>query len=388
MTSYLSSRTLPPEIISLVLEDFDYDVWPLRTCSLVCKSWRDLSLPFLFHHLCLSDGKTFRRAFRLLVVDAPHIGQFVRGILIGKSIAAQSSELRFLAHASEKERLEALFLALPGLKVLHCDFGGHLTIPLTLLRSSITTLYLDGNIQPIDELMILLQAAAETIRFLTIRNMVYRGLSSNQLLSRNMPFPGCMLALEELSIIWCDELPFLPSTIQMPNLRTLRLDNCDESILSCVPASLETLAIQIEPDISLPVNKLLTVENVVAFCRIIDSDDRLDERTIRKLCNTSKVKQLELLLLFLDGHNDTLRSLASMIDKDFDDDMLRLHRHGALERVIVTSKFPSEGIQDLFPKLSNLGILEVRSGASSLLSPQRRRFIKNGYQSWSWSSDW
>lgn len=247
MIGYPSSRTLPPEIVSLVLEEFDYDIRPLRKCSLACKSWRDLSLPFLFHHLWLSDRKTFLRAFRLLVVDAPHIGQFVRGILIGKSTAAQSSELRFLAHTTDKERLEALFLALPGLKVLHCGFGSHLTIPLTLLRSSITTLYLDGTIQPINELMILLQAAAETIRFLTIQNVIYRGLSSNQLLSRNMPFPGCMLALEELSIIWCDELPFLPSTIQMPNLRTLKLDSCDDSILSCVPSSLETLVFQIEP---------------------------------------------------------------------------------------------------------------------------------------------
>lgn len=139
---------------------------------------------------------------------------------------------------------------------------------------------------------------------------------------------------------------------------------------------------------SLPVNKLLTVENVVAFCRCVDANDQLGERMIGKLCITSKVKQLELLLLFFDGDNDTLRGFASIIDKDFEDDMLHLHRHGSLERVIVTSKSPSEGIHDLFPKLSNLGILEVRSGESSLLAPQRRRFIEFGYQSWTWSSDW
>ncbi|KAF7433740.1 hypothetical protein PC9H_005705 [Pleurotus ostreatus] len=389
MISYPSSKTLPPEIVSLVLEEFDYDIWPLRKCSLVCKSWRNLSLPFLFHHLCLSDGKTFLRAFRLLVVDAPHIGQFVREILIGKSIAAQSSELLFLANTTDKERLEALFLALPGLKVLHCGFGGHLTIPLTLLRSSITTLYLDGTIEPINELMILLQAGAETIRFLTIQNVVYRGLSSDQLLSRNMPFPGCMLALEELSIIWCDELPFLPSTIQMPNLRTLKLDNCDGSILSCVPASLDTLAFQIEPDMSLPANKLLTVENVVVFCDTVDIDDQLSEHMIGKLCVTSVIKRLELLLLFFDCGDDIPHDFAFMIDKDFEDDMLRLHRHGSLERVIVTSKFCPEMVHAMFPKLSNLCILDVRtSDVSPVLAPQRRRFINTRNGLWSWSSSW
>ncbi|KAF9494465.1 hypothetical protein BDN71DRAFT_1507593 [Pleurotus eryngii] len=384
MISYTSSRRLPLEIVSLVLEEFDYDIWPLRKCSLVCKSWRGLSLPFLFHHLCLSDGKTFLRAFRLLVVDAPHIGQYVREIVIGRSIAARSSELSLLPPATDNERLDALFFALPGLKALHYGFGRRLIVPLPLLWSSITTLYLNGPIRSLNELLMLPQ-----VRFLTIRDfMRHRAPSSSELLLRDMTFPGCMDALEELAIIRCKNIPFLPSTTQMPNLRILKLDKCDDSILSCVPASLETLVIQIESDISLPVNKLLTVENVVAFCRIVDVDDQLSEHTIGKLCITSKVKQLELLLLFFGGHNNTLRSFASMIDKDFEDDMLRLHQHGSLERVIVTSKFPSKRIHDLFPKLSNTGILEVRPGASSLLAPQRRRFIENWYQSWSWSSDW
>ncbi|KAF9494457.1 hypothetical protein BDN71DRAFT_1507585 [Pleurotus eryngii] len=123
MISYASSRRLPPEIVSLVLEEFDYDTRPLRKCSLICKSWRDLSLSFLFHHLCLSHGKTFLRAFYLLVVDAPHIGQYIREILIGQIISPQNFQLSLLAPATGKERLDALFLVLPGLKALLYGFG-------------------------------------------------------------------------------------------------------------------------------------------------------------------------------------------------------------------------------------------------------------------------
>ncbi|KAF4600347.1 hypothetical protein EYR38_004972 [Pleurotus pulmonarius] len=340
--THASSKMLPPEIITLVFEEFDYDVESLRKCSLVCKSWRSLALPFLFHHICLPDGETFLNAFHLLVVDAPHIGQYVREIMIGQSSRYSQPGGVPLPEAN-KERLEALFLSLPRLKVLHCGFGAHLVMPPALVRPSITTLHIHGTIQPLSYFLMVLQSAAETIRFLTLRNMSYLAVPPGSLRWRTMSSPSRMLALEELCIVWCDGLSFPPSTLQMPNLRTLVLDNSDESILPCVPVSLETLVIHIDPDIPLPPNRLLNVENVVAFCYIIDADDQLSERALANFCVTSAIKRLEVMLLFLDGLNDTLSSFASMVDEGFETDMLRLHRHGSLQQVIVSSKFCSEG---------------------------------------------
>ncbi|KAF4600353.1 hypothetical protein EYR38_004978 [Pleurotus pulmonarius] len=386
-SSCASPKRLPPEIVSLVFEELDYDLGTIQSCSLVCKLWRDTSFPFLFHHLRLLNAEAFLRVFRLLVFDSPHIGQYVRELVIGQSVFAPDSELeRILPPATEPERLKALFLVLPRLKVLHCGFNGHLAIPLTLVRFSLTTLVLHGTIHPLQELLMLLQSAAETIRSLTIINMHLRGqYSVKGLLKRNLPSPGCMIALEELSIIECQYLPFFSSTIQMPNLKKLRLDALDGlEILACVPASLDTLVVQIEPSDALPTDRLLHVDNVVIVCHLIDAEEWVIQQTLNKLCVSSKIKQLEIILLPFDEYS--LCDIAYMRGEDFEDNILSLQQDGSLERLIMTSPLCSDGVRAEFPKLARHGLLEVRSGTSSLLAPQRRRYKKT-YDRWSWSSD-
>ncbi|KAG9219647.1 hypothetical protein CCMSSC00406_0006031 [Pleurotus cornucopiae] len=393
---------LPPEIVSLVLQELDYDLVSLSNCSLASKIWRDLTLPFLFHHLCLPDGKTFQRGFRLLVFDAPHIRPYVREVLIGRSIAAPGSQFdEDLQLEIDQKRLEAFFLVLPRLQVLHCCLDSHLAVPLASVQSSITTLYILGNTHPPSELLRLLRLAAGTLRHLTLRDMYFR----RNTVSCNVPTPGSMLALEQLFLYRCRNLPFLPTTIQMPNLKTLSLDDWDESIFACVPASLETLLIQgvsseslhlcseNEAQESVPVcsskslskDKLLCVDNVAIWCY---PADRLVERMIHKLCIPSKIKQLEIVLVVHDVvGDDGLGNLASMRDKGFEDDILSLRQTCSLERLIVTSELCSEGVHSEFPKLSSLGILQVQSGTSSLLSPQCRRLAKIREGSWAWTSE-
>ncbi|KAL4262930.1 hypothetical protein AB1N83_006361 [Pleurotus pulmonarius] len=300
-SSCASPKRLPPEIVSLVFEELDYDLGTIQSCSLVCKLWRDTSFPFLFHHLRLLNAEAFLRVFRLLVFDSPHI-------------------------------------------------------------------------------------AAETIRSLTIINMHLRGqYSVKGLLKRNLPSPGCMIALEELSIIECQYLPFFSSTIQMPNLKKLRLDALDGlEILACVPASLDTLVVQIEPSDALPTDRLLHVDNVVIVCHLIDAEEWVIQQTLNKLCVSSKIKQLEIILLPFDEYS--LCDIAYMRGEDFEDNILSLQQDGSLERLIMTSPLCSDGVRAEFPKLARHGLLEVRSGTSSLLAPQRRRYKKT-YDRWSWSSD-
>lgn len=376
---------LPPEIVSLVLQELDYDLVSLSNCSLASKIWRDLTLPFLFHHLCLPDGKTFQRGFRLLVFDAPHIRPYVREVLIGRSIAAPGSQFdEDLQLEIDQKRLEAFFLVLPRLQVLHCCLDSHLAVPLASVQSSITTLYILGNTHPPSELLRLLRLAAGTLRHLTLRDMYFR----RNTVSCNVPTPGSMLALEQLFLYRCRNLPFLPTTTQMPNLKTLSLDDWDESIFACVPASLETLLIQgvsICSSKSLSKDKLLCVDNVAIWCY---PADRLVQRMIHKLCIPSKIKQLEIVVVVHDVvGDDGLGNLASMRDKGFEDDILSLHQTCSLERLIVTSELSSEGVHSEFPKLSSLGILQVQSGTSSLLSPQCRRLAKIREGSWAWTSE-
>lgn len=109
---------------------------------------------------------------------------------------------------------------------------------------------------------------------------------------------------------------------------------------------------------------------------------------IHKLCIPSKIKQLEIVVVVHDVvGDDGLGNLASMRDKGFEDDILSLHQTCSLERLIVTSELSSEGVHSEFPKLSSLGILQVQSGTSSLLSPQCRRLAKIREGSWAWTSE-
>ncbi|KAF4602770.1 hypothetical protein EYR40_005987 [Pleurotus pulmonarius] len=377
---------LPPEVVSLVLQELDYDLVSLSSFSLASKSSRDLTLPFLFHHLCLPDGKIFQRGSRLLVFDAPHIRPYVREVLIGRLITAPGSQFDAeLQLEIDQKRLERFFLVLPGLKVLHCFLDSHLAIPLASVDSTLTILYIRGNVPPASELLRLLQSVAGTLRHLTLQ---YMSCDRNAV-SSNDPSTGSMLALERLSLCRCRNLPFSPTTIQMPNLKTLSVDDCDESIFACVPPSLETLLIQvlsIYSTQSLPEDKLLCVNNVVIWCYPVKS---LIQRMLSKLCIPSKIKRLEIVLLLDDDivGSDGLGNLASMRDDGFEDYILSLHQIGSLERLIVTSELDTEGVRSEFPRLSSLDILDVHSGTSSLLSPPCRRLAKTRDGSWGWTSE-
>ncbi|KAL4251551.1 hypothetical protein AB1N83_014326 [Pleurotus pulmonarius] len=377
---------LPPELVSSVLQELDYDLVSLSSFSFASKSSRDLTLPFLFHHLCLPDGKIFQRGFRLLVFDAPHIRPYVREVLIGRSITAPGSQFDAqLQLEIDQKRLERFFLVLHGLKVLHCCLDSHLTIPLASVKSTLTILYIRGNFPPTSKLLRLLQSVAGTLRHLTLRDMCHH----RNAVSVDLPSTGSMFALERLSLYQCRNLPFSPTTIQMPNLKTLSQDDCDDSIFVCVPPSLETLLIQgvsICSNHSLPEDKLLCVQNVVIWCYPVKT---LVRRMASKLCIPSKIKQLEIILLLDDDivGSDGLGNLASMRDDGFEDYILSLHQIGSLERLIVTSELDTEGVRSEFPTLSSLGILGVHSGTSSLLSPPCRRIAKTSDGSWGWTSE-
>lgn len=241
---------LPVEIVSQILRQLRDDQYTLRKCSRVSRSFRALCLPFLFHHLCIPNADAYRHAFRLLVLESPHIGRYV------KQIALDSRGLQTMVLGTENIRwLDAdkflMFLnALPALEVLRCDMDFYTGILASVLpNSSITTLHLsdirrNSSLDFVNLLMEILKAGSQTIRSLTLQSIyvpdeIYYYAS----MARTLTAPGVLRALEDMTLIQCTNLPFFHYNIQMPNIKTLELIDTEWTFQDCMSDSFSTLVL-------------------------------------------------------------------------------------------------------------------------------------------------
>ncbi|KAG9219657.1 hypothetical protein CCMSSC00406_0006021 [Pleurotus cornucopiae] len=399
-----SLKTLPTELVSLVAQELLYDRKSLNTCASTCRRWRSIALPFLLPHLCLPDSITFLRAYRFFVLDAPRdgtgIGQSVREIVVDPhfSLSHLASESSVPVWHDRHCMLEFL-RAFPKLKSLHCTLAVASLVSSYLPRSSITTLDIHGWRYDILSFTKFLRAAAGTLRTLTLKDIRFPVRHGGKVHTFS-PLQVSMLALTELSIICCENLRFFPCVIQMPNVKTLRLDSCDMPFTASLPASVKTLVIQREQvpaHTDTDTGNLLSTDNVVIVCRSTDWRRRRLRHTIAQICASSTIKHLELVLLGV-GEIITHPSLtladhfAFLQEEGLEEWVVRLHKGGLLERLTISAErgHPSflQELRDRFPLLQRLGILDVQTESPSVLAPLRLRYVESFTGTWSWIRSW
>ncbi|KAF4574288.1 hypothetical protein EYR40_005995 [Pleurotus pulmonarius] len=415
MNGAQSFKTLPTELVSLVFQELYYSLDALKACSSTCKRWRSIALPLLLIRLCIVDGNLFLRAYQFFVVDAPGTGvsiaQPVREMVIDPH--SHSSPLgadvpNVIPIWNNQRCILAFVRAFPRLKVLHCTLSIAGLISSSLPQSSITTLDIHGWHYDALSFTKLLRWGAGTLRSLTLQDIHFPAIHGGKAHTFS-PLQVSMVALTELTLIRCGDLRFFPTVIQMPNVKTLRMDGCDMPPATSLPPSLEMLVIQRErflPDTRPDSVGLFSVDNVVVICHSTDPVKRKIQHTIRGICVSSSIKHLELVLLDNDDNSNqsTPTSPSSSTPTDrfpftrdsfFEDFVINLHKYDALERFIVTAEQETDLIsshmkefQARVPMLWELGIMDVRVGASSVLDPQRFRYVKSRGGSWVWSRDW
>ncbi|KAJ8697474.1 hypothetical protein PTI98_004277 [Pleurotus ostreatus] len=295
----------------------------------------------------------------------------------------------------------AFLRAFPKLKALHCTLAVASLVSSYLPRSSITTLDLHGWRYDILSFTKLLRAAAGTLRSLTLKDIRFPKRNGGKVHTFS-PLQVSMLALTELSVICCENLRFFPCVIQMPNVKTLRLDSCDMPFTASLPASVKTLVIQREQvpahtATDTDTGNLLSTANVVIVCRPTDWLRRSLQHTITRICVPSSIKHLELVLLGVGNiiihPSSTLADHFAFLQEDgLEEWVTRLHKGGLLERLTITADrshppFLQE-LRDRFPLLQRLGILDIQTESPSVLAPPRLRYVESFTGTWSWTRSW
>ncbi|KAF7433744.1 hypothetical protein PC9H_005709 [Pleurotus ostreatus] len=363
-----SGKTLPTELVSLVVQELLYDRKSLNTCASTCRRWRSIALPFLLPRLCLPDSINFLRAYQFFVLDAPRdgtgIGQSVREIVVDPHFSLShlvSESSTPVWH--DRHCMLAFLRAFPKLKALHCTLAVASLVSSYLPRSSITTLDLHGWRYDILSFTKLLRAAAGTLRSLTLKDIRFPKRNGGKVHT------------------------FSP--LQMPNVKTLRLDSCDMPFTASLPASVKTLVIQREQvpahtATDTDTGNLLSTANVVIVCRPTDWLRRSLQHTITRICVPSSIKHLELVLLGVGNiiihPSSTLADHFAFLQEDgLEEWVTRLHKGGLLERLTITADrshppFLQE-LRDRFPLLQRLGILDIQTESPSVLAPPRLRDV-------------
>ncbi|KAF9496891.1 hypothetical protein BDN71DRAFT_1429905 [Pleurotus eryngii] len=325
---------LPVEIVSQILNQLRDDQSTLRKCSRVSRSFRALCLPFLFHHLCIPNADAYRHAFRLLVLESPHVGRYV------KQIALDSRGLQTMVLGTENIRwLDAdkflMFLnALPALEVLRCDMDFYTGMLASVLpNSSITTLHLsdirrNSSLDFVNLLMEILKAGSQTIQSLTLQSIyvpdeIYYYAS----MARMLTAPGVLRALEDMTLIQCTNLPFFHYNVQMPNIKTLELIDTEWTFQDCI-------------------------------AHIHSEHDRYEY--------ASGIKRLEVVLLATQGERLHV-DFSKHFELGFQENLIYLHKNGLLEKFMITVE-SYQGVRKphlevFFFKLKALGILDVQGGS-------------------------
>ncbi|KAL4262923.1 hypothetical protein AB1N83_006369 [Pleurotus pulmonarius] len=408
-------QTLPTELVSLVFQELYYSLDALKACSSTCKRWRSIALPLLLTRLCVVDGNLFLRAYQFFVLNAPSTGvsiaQPVREMVIDPH--SHSSPLgadvpNVIPIWNNQRCILAFFRAFPRLKVLHCTLSIASLVSSSLPQSSITTLDINGWHYDAPSFTKLFRGGAGTLRSVTLQDIRFPALHGGKAHTFS-PLQVSMVALTELTLIRCDDLRFFPTVIQMPNVKTLRMDGCDMPPATSLPPSLEMLVIQRErfqPDTRSDSVGPFSADNVAVICHFTNPVRRNIQQTISRICVSSSIKHLELVLLDNDDNSDTSTptSPSSSTSADyfpftrdsvFEDFVINLHKYDALERFVITAEQETDLIsshmkefQARVPMLWRLGIMDVRVGVSSALDPQRFRYVKSPGGSWVWSRDW
>ncbi len=241
---------LPVETVSQIIKELGSDEHALAKFSRLSRTFRALTLPFLFHHLCISNGDVYRHAYRLLVLESPHISQYV------KQVALDSRGLQTTAYSTDgicwlsADKFLAFLNALPALEALRCDMDFYTGVLASVLpNSSITTLHLSDisrkkSVDFVNLLMQVLKAGSQTIRSLTLQSIfVDEGIVCDRASRMSLAIPGVLWALEDLTLIQCANLPFFWDNIQMPNVKSLELIDTEWTFRDCMPDSLNTLVI-------------------------------------------------------------------------------------------------------------------------------------------------
>ncbi|KAF4582734.1 hypothetical protein EYR40_002658 [Pleurotus pulmonarius] len=371
---------LPIETVTQIIKELGSDEYALAKISRLSRTFRALTLPFLFHHLCISNGDVYRRAYRLLVLESPHIGQYV------KQVALDSRGLQTTAYSTDgicwlgADKFLAFLNALPALEALRCDMDFYTgALASVLPNSSITTLHLsdisrESSVDFVNLLMQVLKAGSQTIRSLTLQSIfVDEGIVCDRASRMSLAIPGVLWALEDLTLIQCANLPFFWDNIQMPNVKSLELIDTEWTFRDCMPDSLNTLVI----DNFLYVREFqrhrdtaFVAENVILLHSLQASPwldtDMVGMNMLPRMCIPAGVKSLEIVLLATQGEQLHV-DFSKHFERGLQDDIISLHRHGSLEKFLITvESFPGvrkAHLEVFFFKLKSLGVLDVQGGS-------------------------
>ncbi|KAG9219638.1 hypothetical protein CCMSSC00406_0006040 [Pleurotus cornucopiae] len=309
---------LPPELVLLVFKELGRGGRTRRNCSLVCNDWRTFSLPFLYRRLYIQSRRELL-ACMVMMKNAPHIRPLIQEIstIYDAPDAADPEDNSFdIDDADIREFVR-------GFVHLHTISSSGFTIfdiPPVLPGSLVTALCIHDRWVNAQELSLLFDASANTIRSLTLDEVAFRD-----------PPPAGDLS-------------------QLPTINMAVLEDREYGDDDYGPFSVTNLSIRWQHEWSLL--------------------DEISDLTC-KLVLPYKIQHLEIVSLYdIPFHFNDIE----VID-DFETFILDLHDHGSLRKLTFTFEpmYGDEprgvGLVDRFVKLKSLGILDVRVGSWSILHP-------------------
>ncbi|KAF7440960.1 hypothetical protein PC9H_001309 [Pleurotus ostreatus] len=329
---------VPPEIQLLILQELDGQKDVLRECALVCKLWHELCLPALFRELVIDIEDL--QAHSDFLVNSPHIRTHIR------KLKFEFSPFPVHVHPREDHMIVSLLLGLPRLDELLCTSIIFTTLSTVLPQLSITKLYLQEDIYAPRAFLPVLRAVAGTLRSLTLEEFVF--VDEDDLAIEISVGPIIMTALEELAIVHCNNLPLTSNVIRMPSLKILYYG-----------AGWAAMGDDnFEP---------LNVDNLCVLWWEGDRHHLLGavKQAANEFAIPSQIRHIEILPSVLCGERVKLDQLEAYA--------LDLRRSGRLEQLTITvGKDDILGfgsVVDRLPTLSDLGLLDIRTGRPSVLYP-------------------
>ncbi|KAG9223341.1 hypothetical protein PTI98_002029 [Pleurotus ostreatus] len=264
----------------------------------------------------------------------------------------------------DDDHIQSFLQAFPRLNALKCSSHLYNVVSHMLQQSPITTLHIDSSLSyDVKWFFHILRAGAATLKNLKLEDVDFRV----RLSPRATPNDGkiSMLALEELTVVECCNLPFHITTVEMPNLKVLvcQVYDCTD-YLHILRTSLMTLVI--EPTIEEPLDQNQIIVDNLCILWFPQHEVGNVKATITSVCVPTRLAHLEVFLpSILLAHPFTTSS------DDLEAFVLRLHLDGSLGRVTVTVEDPSQPdiLDGVFKELNSLGILEIRVGKPPLLHP-------------------
>lgn len=236
---------LPPELVLLVLKELGRGGRTLRNCSLVCNDWRTFSLPFLYRRLYIQSRRELL-ACMVMMKNAPHIRPLIQEIatIYDAPDAADPEDNSFdIDDADIREFVR-------GFVHLHTISRSGFTIfdiPPVLPGSLVTALCIHDRWVNAQELSLLFDASANTIRSLTLDEVAFRDPPPAGDLSQ---LPTINMAVLEELVLRGYEGPLYPN-LRMPRLKVLSCKGWHGVFREALPDSLLTLAVSRECGASL-----------------------------------------------------------------------------------------------------------------------------------------